>query len=177
MVRDTQGPVPEGRSNLRRVSLNPRHWHQARWMLSVESIILGLLGCAGLLAVYVVAPRGTGVALAGLDLTPALCWAIFALAVVAVISLLRRRFAVVFCAVVASTALAMVIIAAVAALHHRPGPLGLTAADTVLYAVLFCYHLAVGMWLFPDQIEGPAWVRRRRSHRREGSDAPSEPAL
>ena len=166
MASDTRGPVPVGRSDLRRVSLNPRHWRQARWMLCFESALLGLFG------IYV-ATRGAGVAVTRLDLTPALSWASFGLAVVAGLCVLRRRFAVVFSAVVTPVSLAMVIISAVAALHDRPGPLGLTPADTLLYAVLFCYNLAVGMWLVPDQIEGPAWVRGRRSQGRNDNDAPS----
>lgn len=173
MARDTRGPVPVGESDLRRFSLNPLHWRQARWMLCIEAVLVSLLGVAGLVGVYGATPRGTGVSVLGLDMTPVLSWTMLATGVAAAVSMLHRRFAMVFSAVVAVAALVMVIVSAVAAAHHDPGPLGFTAADTLLYGVLFCYNLAVGMWLVPNHIEGPTWMHVRRSRARKGSDAPT----
>ena len=132
-------------------------------MLAGEASAATLLGLTGLLVVYLAGPRGTGVSIMGLDMTPALCWTLLAVGVAAAVAMLHRRIALVFCATVGSAALAMVIVSAVAATHHAPGPLGFTATATVLYAVFFCANLAIGMWLVPDHIEGQAWLRVKGS--------------
>ena len=165
-MRDTRGPVPGLTSDLRRVSLNPAHWHQSRWLLAAETLATAILGAAGLVGVYLVAPAGAGFAVAGLLLTPALSWVLLGVAAIAATSMLHRRLALVFSAAMTSCALALIMISAVAATHHAPGPLGLTAAAIVLWGVLACYNLALMMWLAPDQIEGPDWVPKRRAARR-----------
>ncbi len=170
MARDTIGPVPGATSDLRRVSLNPPHWRNIRWLLGAEALATGLFGLAGLIGVYLVAPHDVGFTVAGLILTPTLSWVMLGIAAIAVASLLYRRLALVSTAVLGTCALGLVIVAAVAAAHHAPGPLGFTTAAIVLWAVVFCYNLALGMWVAPDHIEGPAWVPRRRTRRAEDRD-------
>jgi hypothetical protein len=131
-------------------------------MLGGEALAATLIGVAGLLGVYLTRPRKTGVSAVGLDMTPAMSWTVSAVGIAAAVAMLHRRLAMVFCAVVAAASLTMVIVSAVAATHHAPGPLGFTAGATVLYAVFFCANLAIGMWLIPDHIEGPAWLHVRR---------------
>jgi len=165
MAKDTQGPVPGATSELRRVSLNQLHWRNARWLLAAEAAAAGVLGLAGLAGVFLVAPHGEGVRVAGLILTPTLSWVLLGIAAAAVAAVLYRRLALLFTTVLSSCALALAVISAMGAAHHVPGQLGFTAAAILLWAVVFCYNLGVGMWLVPDDIEGPAWVPRRRKTR------------
>lgn len=165
MARDTRGPVPYGQTDLRRFSLNPSHWRQARRMLAGEAMAGAVIGAAGLIGVYLVRPRGTPVWALGLHMTPALSWAVLAVGVAAAVSMLHRRLAMVFTSAVGAASLVLVIVSAVATTHHAPGPLGFTAASTVLYGVIFCANLAIGMWLVPNHIEGPAWVSVKRATR------------
>ncbi len=141
-------------------------------MLCIESAVLATLGLAGL---FVAESQGKAVSAIGLDVTPALSWTALAVGVAAATSIIHRRLAVVFSAVVAVASVFMVIVCAVAAAHHHPGPLGFTAAATLLYAALFCANLAIGMWLIPNHIEGPTWIRRRRSARHTEHDATAGP--
>ena len=120
-----------------------------------------LIGLGGLAGTYLARPRGTSVRVIGIDLTPAQSWLLVALGVLAGAAICARRLAMVFTALVAPLSLLMVIVSAVAATHHDPGPFGFTAAATVLYAVIFCANLATGMWLIPNHLEGPAWVPQR----------------
>ena len=168
MARDTRGPVPGATSELRRVSLNRPHWRNVRWLLGAEALGAGILGLAGLIGVFVVAPHDVAFTVAGVILTPTLSWVMLGIAATAVAALLCRRLALLFTAVLSSCAVALVVISAVSAAPHAPGPLGFTAAAILLWAVVFCYNFAVGMWLVPDNIEGPAWVPRRQKTRRDG---------
>lgn len=170
MARDTRGPIPYGHSDLRRFSLNPPHWREARRMLAGQSFAATVIGAAGLIGVYVVHPRGTGVYALGLDMTAALSWIVIAVGTAAALATLHRRLAKVFSFTVAVTSLPMVIVSAVATSHHDPGPLGFTAGSSVLYAAFFCANLATGIWLIPNHIEGPAWVHTRKRSA-DGSDA------
>jgi hypothetical protein len=158
MARDTRGPVPYGHTNLRRFSLNPGHWHQARLMLGAQALVALAIGVAGLIGVYGLIPRGTGRAAVGLDFTPAFSWTLAAVGVAAAISLLHRRLAKVYSFTAGAVALLMVIVSAVGATHGDPGPLGFTVGAAVLYCAFFCANLATAMWLIPNHIEGPAWL-------------------
>lgn len=124
-------------------------------MLRGEALPAVAIGVVGL----VVADAGPP----WLPLTPALSGTLLGIGVAAALASLWRRVALVFSVTVATASLFLVIIAAVAAAHHQPGPLALTNAAVLLWALLFCYHLAVGMWLVPDRIEGPAWLRTRKT--------------
>src|SRR5207244_13437281 len=121
-----------------------------------------LIGVAGLIGVYVERPRGVGVYAVGLDLTPALSWALVAVGAAAGSAMLHRRVAKVFTAAMAIVSLPMVITSAVAATHHTPGPFGFTAGATVLYAAVFCANLGTGIWLIPNHVEGPTWMHTGR---------------
>lgn len=158
MARDTRGPVPYGDSDLRRVSLNPRHWRQARRMLFAQAFAALIVGLAGLIVVDVAVPRGTGAMAVGLILTPAFCWTMIVVGLGAATATLHRGLAKAFSVTVGIAALVMVFASAVAATHHDPGPMGFTPGAAVLYATFFCVNLAIGMWLVPNHIEGPAWV-------------------
>ncbi|MFZ1178693.1 MAG: hypothetical protein WAO15_21010 [Mycobacterium sp.] len=164
-MRDTRGPVPGATSDLRRVSLNPAHWRQSRWMLAAEALATALLGGVGMVGVFLVAPVGVGFSVAGLVLTPALSCVLLGVGATAAAAMIHRRLALLYSAAMSICAVGLVIISAAAATHHAPGPLGLTAAAIVLWGVLVCYNLALMMWLAPDQIEGPDWVPKRRKAR------------
>jgi hypothetical protein len=70
---------------------------------------------------------------------------------------------------------ALVIIGAVFAAHHAPGPLGFEPRDIVLHGVLAVASFAVLYWLIPDVLEGPGWVSRRgtRARHRPERQAPA----
>lgn len=158
MARDTRGPLPYGHTDLRRFSLNPRHWRQARRMLGAQALVALAIGVAGLLGVYALVPRGTGVAAVGLDFTPAFSWTLAAVGVAAGLSMLHRRLAMSYSFGVGAVALLMVVFSAVGATHHDPGPFGFTVGAAILYSAFFCANLATAMWLVPNHIEGPAWL-------------------
>lgn len=155
MARDTRGPNET--DNLRRVSVNPPRWRKGRWLLVAEAFVVAIVGLAG---VILVAPDGATFSLAGIPLTPTLSWVLMSLGAAAAGSATHRRLALLFCAVTATTALGFVIVAAVAGAQHSPGPMGFAPAAILGWAVVFCYNFALGFWLIPDHIEGPAWVPR-----------------
>lgn len=163
MAKDTRGQVPGKTSHLQRLSLDPPHWRQARWLLAAEALAVGLLGVSGLVGVAV-RPAGVGFSVAGVPLTPALSWTLLGIGVAGAVALIHRRFALLYSAAACIAAIALVVIAAVAASHQAPGPLGLTAPAILLWAVLFCYNFTVAFWLVPDHLGGPAWVRKRPRH-------------
>ena len=175
MARDTRGPVPGATSGLRRVSLNPPHWRQARWLLAAEAAAAAMVGVAGLIGVAV-APGGSGFRVAGVPLTPALSAVMLGIGAAAAAAMIHRRAAKLFSAGVTAAAVALMVICAVAAAHHDPGPLGFTAPAILIWAVLFCYNLGLGMWLLPDQIQGPEWLPRRNNrHHTASSDTATGP--
>lgn len=169
MARDTRGPFPPETAGLYRVSLNPEHWHQVRPLLAAEAAVTGLLGAIGLLGIVI---RGASHELrpVGLPLTPALCIGLLALALAAAGAAMSRSAAKIFLAVATVAALALVIGSGVTAAHQRPGPLGLTPAAIVWWAIVFCYNLGLGIWVIPDHLEGRAWVWKRRSPAPEVSE-------
>ncbi|MCA4752639.1 hypothetical protein [Mycolicibacterium fortuitum] len=151
MARDLRSATADvGR--LCRVSLNPSHWRQARWMLRGEAVPAMTIGVAGLVDTYLGPPW--------LPLTPALSATLLAIGLAAAVASMWRPIAVAFSVVLATASLYLVVISAVAAAHHQPGPLALTNAAILLWALLFCYHIGVGMWLVPDRVAGPAWLPR-----------------
>ncbi len=163
VARFTRGSVPDATSHLRRVSLNASHWRRARWLLAAEALATGISGAAGLIRIFLVAPADVGFSVFGIPLTEKLSWVLLGLAVFAAVAAIRHRLALLFSAATSIGALMLVVISAVAAAHHAPSPTGLTAVAILLWAALFCYNFAVGMWLVPDQIAGPAWLPRKRA--------------
>jgi hypothetical protein len=158
MARDTSGSVPGATSDLRRVSVDAPHWHTARWLLAAEAFAAAMVGGAGLLGVFLIAPSGFSVF--GIPLTVTLSSVMLGLAAAAAVAVTRRRLALLFCAAVSTSAVGLMVIAAVAGAHHASGPMGFTSTAILLWAALFCYNFALGFWLVPDHIEGPAWVPR-----------------
>lgn len=169
MARDTRGPLPPETDNLRRVSLNPSHWRQARRMLAAEAVMTGLLGLAGLIKVAL-DDRHRGWSVLGVPLTVPLSVVLLVIGCAAALACTRRQAAKIFTLTMSAATVAVMIICGVAAAHHDPGPLGFTAPAILLWTVLFCWSIASAMWVMPDQIQGPDWINRRRdtaSGRRE----------
>ncbi|BBZ44330.1 hypothetical protein MPRM_16110 [Mycobacterium parmense] len=154
--------MPPATSDLRRVSLNPAHWRQSRWLLAAEAGATAALGLVGLVGVFLVAPVGVGFSVAGLPLTPTLSWVLLGVGATAAVSMINRRVALMFTAATGICAGGLVIVTAVATTHQAGGPMGLAAGGIVLWGLLACYNLAVLMWLAPDQLEGPEWILKRR---------------
>ncbi|WP_099023184.1 hypothetical protein [Mycolicibacterium palauense] len=143
---------------LRRFSLDPGHWRQVRRVLMAEAVALAVVGGTGLGLIW----AGVAVRIGGADgvvLTAAFCGLLLLVAVGAAVSATRRSLALWFTALVAVGALALVIVSAAFASHSSPGLLGFTDAATLLYALAFVFHFAMGVWLIPDRIEGPEWIR------------------
>jgi hypothetical protein len=160
VAQETRGLVPGMTARLRRVSLNPRHWRQTRWLLAAEATVAIAIGVAGLITSVLTETTGTDFEVAGVPLTPTLSALLVIIGATAAASMVHRRAAKWFGAVLSVGAIALVVVSAVAAAHHDPGPLGFTAPAIVLWAVVFCYNLGLLMWLLPDQLEGPPWVFR-----------------
>jgi hypothetical protein len=141
------------------VSLTAAHWRHGRRFLIAEAVVMALIGAVGLVWILV-SPGHRMLHPFGVALTPTLSAALLALAIIAWVASHRRRIALAYCALLAISSMALVIIAAVAAVHSAPGPLGLTAPMILFWAAVFTYNFMVAVWMVPDRIEGPAWVRR-----------------
>ena len=163
MSPTTKSPAPAITPQLRRISLNPSHFRVGRWFLLAEGILLVGLGTAGLDSVAMSPSVGpTGAALLGLALTPAHCAVLTGLGVAAVSASLHRRAAVVVTATSTVAFVLLFAIGSVASARATPGLFGFDPRDSALHAVLLAYNLALLMWLIPDALEGPAWIRRRK---------------
>ena len=154
-------------SPLRPVSLNPSHYHSGRWVLLAEALLVAGLGVYGLLA-EVSAPaaditghRAVAIALRAAS-TPAHCWLLIGFAVLAALATLRRRTTLIITGAGVVGFLLLFAIGTVAAVRSTPGPLGFTASESVLHAVLMAINLTLLIWLLVNALQGPAWVRRRR---------------
>jgi hypothetical protein len=160
--------MPPQTADLRRVSLNPSHWRQGRLILAGEAVATGVLGVVGLIGVLV-RPQHDGWWVLGVPLTPALSVVMLGIAALAAVSSMHRRTAKVFTLGMGAAAVALMIICSVAAVHHVPGPMGFTAPAILLWTILFCWSIASAMWILPDEIEGPAWISKRRTRHRTDS--------
>lgn len=172
MARDTRGQSPAATPSLHRVNLDQPHWRQARWLLGGEAAVLALLGTVALCGVFLAEPRGTGFSLGAVTLTAALSWTLIGTAGAAAVAVLNRRLALWFTAVASICALLLMFVGAVAGVHHDPGPLDFSAASTLFFAPIFCFNFALGIWLVPNHIEGPAWLPRRSARPRHVSVEP-----
>jgi peptidoglycan/LPS O-acetylase OafA/YrhL len=132
-------------------------------MLAAEAATAASVGAVGLIGAMVVSDSALRVA--GVPLTSPLSAVMLAIAVCAASAMIHRRAAKLFTAGVSTAAVALTVICAVAAAHHDPGPLGFTAPAVLMWAAVFSYNLALLMWLLPDQIQGPEWLRRRGNRR------------
>ena len=148
-------------SGLRLVSRSSSHFHTGRRFLLAEGVLLIALGVAGFVsaATHSNTPP-TGAPVLMLALTPWHSAILLGFGALAVLGTLQRRAAITVTAFGAAVFAALVIIGAVSAVHHAPGPLGFEARDIVLHGVLAAANFAVLYWLIPDVLEGPDWVPR-----------------
>ncbi len=172
----TQSPNGRLTSGLRQVSRNPGHFRMGRWYLLAEGLLLIALGIAGFASDAMhpgAAPAGAPVLV--LAMTPWHSAILFGFGLLAALSSLRRRAAITVTVAGAVTFAVLVIVGAVAAAHHAPGPLGLEPRDIVLHGALAALNFAVLYWLIPDVLEGPDWIRRPRSRERHRPDTSTPP--
>lgn len=160
----TRGPMGNLTSGLRLVSRKPSHFRSGRWFLLADGVLLVALGVAGFVsaALHPDAPP-TGAPVLWLALTPWHSALLAGLGALAVIGVVQRHAAIAAAALCTVVFAALVIIGAVAAAHHAPGPLGFEARDIVLHGVLAVISFAVLYWLLPDVLEGPDWVPRNET--------------
>ena len=157
------GAVPDATSVLRRVSLNPAHYRSGRWLLLAEGLLVGVLGSAGLVSAGLHSgPGPAGVPVLGLTLTPAQSGLLLGFALLAVLAAGYRRAAVIITGVGAAAFLLLLLIGGVASAYDRPGPFGFTLHGIFLHGSLVAINLALLIWLIPDRLEGPEWVKLRR---------------
>ena len=90
-----------------------------------------------------------GMPLIGLSVTPLHGGLLLANGVLAILACLGRWPTVAFSAAAAAGWATLAIVCAVAAAHHTPGSLGFDPRDTLLYAALGAYNLALCFWLAP----------------------------
>jgi hypothetical protein len=173
MSPTTKSPFDGSDSPLRPVSLNPSHYRSGRWFLLAEGGLLLVLGGGGVTSALAhpdADPAGAPVL--WLALTPTHSGLLLGFGVLAVCAVARRRHTVIITGFGAVLFLLLFTIGTGAAARHAPWVLGFDLRDSVLHAVLLVFNLALLMWLIPDALEGPAWVRRRRgpSRRRRRQD-------
>jgi hypothetical protein len=168
------GPVPGATSGLRRVSADPGNFRNGRWFLLAEGVLVSAFGTAGLVSAFLHPHAGpTGAPVLGLDSTPAHSAVLLALGAVAIAAVANRRAAVTVTALSAVAYLMLLFFSSVAAAFTKPTPMGFHAADVVLHGVLAVVNLALLMWLIPDELGQPVWVRRRRRGRDRWPEAAS----
>jgi len=162
---------------MRLESRNPSHFRQSRWFLLGEGLLLIALGVAGFIsaATHPDAPP-SGAPVLVLALTPWHSAILLGFGILALLGMLQRRAAITVSATAAVVFMVLVIIGAVAAAHHAPGPLGFEARDIVLHGVLASANFAVLYWLIPDVLEGPDWVTRPGADSRPLAKPTSPPA-
>lgn len=177
MSPDTRGPMGSSTAGLRRVSRKSSHFRSGRWFLLADGVLLIALGVAGFVsaATHPHAPS-TGAPVLGLALTPWHSALLAGLGVLAVIGVVQRHAAITVAAVNTVAFVALVIVGAIAAAHHVPGPLGFEPRDIVLHGVLGVVNFGVLFWLLPDVLEGPEWVPRQETAAEQRSAPTTPPA-
>lgn len=119
MARDTRGPVPGETDNLKRVSLNPPHWREARRMLAAEAALLAVLAVVTLVMAMTAGSRTPGPHILDIGVSAALGWTLLGAALAVGVAVVWRRVAQVITATLSIGGGAMlVVICAVAAVHH-----------------------------------------------------------
>lgn len=98
-----------------------------------------------------------GMPILGLAVTPLHGGLLMACGSLAVLACLGRWTTLAFSAIAAGGWLALTVICAVEAAHHVPGVLGFDPRDTLLYAGLGAYNLAVLAWLVPTLRSTPRY--------------------
>jgi hypothetical protein len=159
----TKSPFDGSDSPLRPISLNPSHYRSGRWFLLAEGGLLVVLGVWGLAAALAYPDAGpTGAPVLWLALNPAHSGLLLGFGVLAVFATIRRRPTVIITGVGAVAFTLLFMIGTVAAARSAPWLLGFDPGDSVLHGLLLVFNLALLMWLVPDALEGPAWIRRHR---------------
>ena len=167
MARYTRGRVAGETQDLAKVSLDPSHWRSGRILLLSQGLLIGILGATALgWAIVSASAEQARIPLLDFGFSLLQGTVLLGYGTLAGLASAFRPAALWFTGLAAALWFALIIICAVAALHHAPGPLGFDLRDMLLYAVLAACNTGLVMWLNADAIEGPAWVPRRR--RRKG---------
>jgi hypothetical protein len=135
----------------------PRGAERTAWRLRIahlallgQGIVIGVLGGFALAWSMANLPFGPdGSPILGLTLTPLHGALLVAGGALATLACLGRWTTVGFAAIAAGGWIALTIVCAIEAAHHAPGVLGFDPHDTVLYAALGVYNLALFTWLAP----------------------------
>lgn len=162
MSPETKSPYDGSGSPLRPVSLNLPHYRSGRWWLLGEGIVLVGLGVWGWVAAEThphAGPAGAPVLM--LHLAPLHSGVLLGYGILAIAAVLHRRSTVVVTGLGVVGLVLLFTIGTAAAARSRPGPFGFDLRDSVLHGVLLGLDLALLIWLLPDALEGPEWVRRR----------------
>ena len=136
-----------------------------RWALGAQGFTLGVFGGAGL-AWSMANPHfgAAGAPIMWLWVTPLHCSLLLAVGVLTVFASFGRSAAM-FNRVAALGWLVVTAVCLAATTSHSPGPLGFDSRDTVLYAVLTVYNVALMVWFaFPTR-PTPTEHPPRRFHR------------
>jgi hypothetical protein len=156
-------------SPLRPVSLNPSHFRIGRWWLLGEGLLLVGLGLWGLYSAATHPHMGpTGAPVLWLALSPAHSDVLLGFGLFAAVATVWRRPTVIITGIGAVGFTLLFTIGTVAAVASTPGPLGFDLRDSALHVVLLAFNLALLIWLIPNALEGPGWVRRRARAQRPG---------
>jgi len=163
MSPTTRSPYDSSDVPLRPVSDNPAHYRSGRWLLLAEGILLMILGGYGLIAagMHPHAWQPTGVAVLVLHLAPVHSGVLLGYGVFGVAATVHRRSTVIVTGLGVVGFLLLFTIGVTAAARARPGPWGFDLGDSVLHGALLIVDLALLIWLLPDAMEGPSWIRRR----------------
>ncbi|WP_422746375.1 hypothetical protein ACN27E_02125 [Mycobacterium sp. WMMD1722] len=154
-------PDPEMDTEMRCVPIDPAHYRSGRRLLVGEAVVLVALGAWAWVGFALTGAASGDVPVLGLRITLAQGAVLVIWGMAAALSALSRRSAVWFTAAASTVALCLLIVAAVASANSEPGAMGFDRRDILLYGVLGAANLALLYWLNADEIEGPAWVKRR----------------
>lgn len=137
-----------------------------RWALGAQGFTMGIFGGAGL-AWSMANPHfgAAGAPILWLRVTPLHCSLLLVVGVLTVFASLGRSAAM-FNGVAALGWCVVTAVCVVATSSHNPGPLGFDSHDTVLYAVLTAYNVALMVWFaFPSRSTAEAQAPGRSPRR------------
>lgn len=136
-----------------------------RWALGAEGFALGVFGGAGL-AWSMANPHfgAAGAPIMWLRVTPLHCSLLLVVGVLTVFASFGQSAAM-FNRVAAVGWLVVTAVCVAATSSHSPGPLGFDSRDTVLYAVLTVYNVALLAWFALATRPTSATPSSRRFHR------------
>ncbi len=139
-----------------------------QWALGAEGFAMGVFGGAGL-AWSMANPHfgAAGAPIMWLRVTPLHCSLLLVVGVLTVFASFGRRAAM-FSRIAALGWFVVMAVCVAATSNHSPGPLGFDSRDTVLYAVLTVFNVALAAWFALPARSSP---RTRSSRRLHHSDA------